>query len=103
MSSVNYEADLGPTSNFRCHRTLLKRTGGTCDAFDCTPTIMHTHHAHSGQFCKHAVGTLEEVLHTAISKGFKVFGLSEHVPRYRRVDLYPEEVNATPLYYDIIL
>lgn len=54
---------------------------------------MHTHHAHSGQFCKHAVGTLEEVLQTAIAKGFKVFGLSEHVPRYRRADLYPEEVS----------
>ena len=49
-------------------------------------------HSHSGQFCKHAVGTLEEVVLSAISKGFKVYGLSEHMPRSRLVDLYPEEV-----------
>lgn len=29
----------------------------------------------------------------AIAKGFKVYGLTEHVPRYRLEDLYPEEVS----------
>lgn len=53
---------------------------------------MHSHHSHSGSFCKHAAGTLEEVVLEAIKKGFKVYGLSEHVPRYRERDLYPEEV-----------
>jgi histidinol-phosphatase (PHP family) len=52
----------------------------------------YSHHSHSGQFCKHAVGTLEEVVDEAIRQEFAVFGFAEHVPRYRLVDLYPEEV-----------
>lgn len=54
--------------------------------------FMFSHHSHSGQFCKHASGTLEEVVLEAIRKGFSVYGLTEHVPRYRKEDLYPEEV-----------
>ncbi|KAI0355997.1 histidinol phosphate phosphatase H [Trametes cingulata] len=50
-----------------------------------------SHHSHSGQFCKHASGTLEQVVREAIRKGFDTFGLTEHVPRYRVQDLYPEE------------
>lgn len=58
------------------------------------PTLImpHSHHSHSGQFCRHATGTLEEVVVEAIRKGFEVYGLTEHVPRYRTEDLYPEEV-----------
>ncbi|CAE6443559.1 unnamed protein product [Rhizoctonia solani] len=59
-----------------------------------------SHHSHSGQFCKHAVGTLESVVEAAIDRGFNVFGLTEHVPRYRMEDLYPEEADITP--YDLI-
>ncbi|KAH7329740.1 Polymerase/histidinol phosphatase-like protein [Rhizoctonia solani] len=55
-----------------------------------------SHHSHSGQFCKHAVGTLEEVVKAAVDRGFKVFGLTEHAPRYRIEDLYPEEAELTP-------
>ncbi|ESK92743.1 histidinol-phosphatase [Moniliophthora roreri MCA 2997] len=51
----------------------------------------YSHHSHSGQFCKHASGTLEEVVLEAIRQGFEVYGLTEHVPRYRSQDLYPEE------------
>ncbi|KAH9848000.1 histidinol phosphate phosphatase H [Lenzites betulinus] len=51
----------------------------------------HSHHSHSGQFCKHAAGTLEEVVLEAIRQGFEMYGLTEHVPRYRAEDLYPEE------------
>ncbi|KAG8722989.1 histidinolphosphatase [Ceratobasidium sp. 395] len=58
--------------------------------------MLASHHSHSGQFCRHAVGTLEEVVKTAIAAGFKVYGLTEHVPRYRREDLYPEETNTEP-------
>jgi histidinol-phosphatase (PHP family) len=56
----------------------------------------HSHHTHSGQFCRHAAQgtTLEDVVKQAISKGFEVYGLSEHAPRYRQEDLYPEEVIA---------
>ncbi|KAE9404108.1 histidinol phosphate phosphatase H [Gymnopus androsaceus JB14] len=51
----------------------------------------HSHHSHSGQFCRHATGRLEDVVLEAIRKGFEVYGLTEHVPRYREEDLYPEE------------
>jgi histidinol-phosphatase (PHP family) len=54
----------------------------------------HSHHSHSGQFCAHAKGTLEEVVEAAISKAFTTYGLSEHAPRGRDADLYPEEVEA---------
>ncbi|KAI0316038.1 Polymerase/histidinol phosphatase-like protein [Amylostereum chailletii] len=50
-----------------------------------------SHHSHSGQFCKHAVGSLEEVVLEAIRQGFETYSLTEHVPRYRSEDLYPEE------------
>lgn len=52
---------------------------------------MISSHSHSGQFCKHAVDPLETVVLAAISQGFKVYCLTEHMPRYRTVDLYPEE------------
>ncbi|KAF7290392.1 Histidinol-phosphatase [Mycena chlorophos] len=55
-----------------------------------------SHHSHSGQFCKHAVGSLEDVVKEAIRKGFEVYGLTEHAPRYRTEDLYPEEASLTP-------
>ncbi|KAG1807424.1 Polymerase/histidinol phosphatase-like protein [Suillus subaureus] len=51
----------------------------------------HSHHSHSGQFCRHALGSLEEVVSEAIKQRFEVYGLTEHVPRYRLEDLYPEE------------
>lgn len=51
-----------------------------------------SHHSHSGQFCKHASGYLEDVVKEAIHQGFEVYGLTEHAPRYRLEDLYPEEV-----------
>lgn len=54
-----------------------------------------SHHSHSGQFCKHAVGTLKDVVEAAVAAGFEVFGLTEHVPRYRRENLYPEEVSIS--------
>jgi histidinol-phosphatase (PHP family) len=51
-----------------------------------------SHHSHSGQFCRHAKGLLEDVVREAIRQGFHTYGLTEHVPRYRTADLYPEEV-----------
>ena len=51
-----------------------------------------THHSHSGEFCKHAHDTLEEVVKVAIQKGMKVLALTEHMPRDQPEDLYPEEV-----------
>ena len=42
---------------------------------------------------------MEDVVTEAIRQGFQVFGLSEHVPRYRTSDLYPEEVGETRFIY----
>ncbi|RIB01178.1 histidinol-phosphatase [Gigaspora rosea] len=55
-----------------------------------------SHHSHSGQFCQHAKGKLEEIVQEAIKKKFLVYGLSEHCPRYRIQDLYPEESHLQP-------
>lgn len=54
----------------------------------------HSHHSHSGQFCRHAKDQLEDVVQEAIRQGFEVFGLSEHCPRWRVEDLFPEEVRV---------
>ena len=49
------------------------------------------HSGHSGQFCGHAKGDLVAVVEAAIERGFTHYGLSEHCPRERLEDLYPEE------------
>ncbi|KAK3816430.1 MAG: Polymerase/histidinol phosphatase-like protein [Benniella sp.] len=58
-------------------------------------TAMFSFHSHSGQFCMHAKGTLEEVVQSAIQRHFTIYGLSEHMPRYRVEQLYPEELHLT--------
>ncbi|KAI0299349.1 histidinol phosphate phosphatase H [Multifurca ochricompacta] len=55
----------------------------------------YSHHSHSGQFCKHAVGLLEDVVKEASRQGFEIYGLTEHAPRYRTRDLYPEEIDIS--------
>lgn len=53
-----------------------------------------SHHSHSGQFCPgHAVDSLENIVETAIAKGFEVYALTEHMPRHEQ-DFYPEEIKA---------
>jgi hypothetical protein len=54
----------------------------------------YSFHSHSGQFCKHGYGLLEDVVKEAIRKGFHVYGLSEHMPRYSESELYPEEIEV---------
>lgn len=49
-------------------------------------------HSHSGQFCKHAFSTLEDVVLRVLDVGFEHYGLSEHMPRFLPEDLYEEEV-----------
>ncbi|ORX59820.1 histidinol phosphate phosphatase H [Hesseltinella vesiculosa] len=58
----------------------------------------YSYHSHSGQFCHHGYGDLEAVVQNAIAKQFKVYGLSEHMPRFDMNELYPEELeaNCTP-------
>ncbi|KAN0103571.1 histidinol phosphate phosphatase H [Russula decolorans] len=55
----------------------------------------YSHHSHSGQFCKHAIGLLEDVVKEALDQGFEVYGLTEHGPRYHVKDLYPEETDIS--------
>jgi histidinol-phosphatase (PHP family) len=54
-----------------------------------------SHHSHSGQFCGHATGSLEEMVQAAIEKKMIVFALTEHMPR-DEADFYPEEVCSMP-------
>lgn len=54
----------------------------------------YSYHSHSGQFCKHGYGLLEDVVKEAIRKGFHAYGLSEHMPRYDDSELYPEEIEV---------
>ncbi|MCJ1479432.1 histidinolphosphatase [Lambiella insularis] len=53
-----------------------------------------SHHSHSGQFCLHAIGDLEDMIKAAIRKKMDTLVLTEHVPRDQEIDLYPEEVVA---------
>ncbi|KAF9434475.1 histidinolphosphatase [Entomortierella beljakovae] len=43
----------------------------------------------------HAKGTLEQVVQSAIQRKFTSYGLSEHMPRYKADQLYPEESHLT--------
>lgn len=56
---------------------------------------MHSHHSHSGEFCQHAVNTLEEMVLRAIELEFSLFCVSEHMPRYDERHLYPEELESS--------
>lgn len=44
----------------------------------------------------HAQGSLKECIVSAIDKGFTVYALTEHMPRSRQIDLYPEERHMKP-------
>lgn len=49
------------------------------------------HGGHSGRYCRHAKGALADVVAGALRAGFTTYGLSEHCPRHRVEDLFPEE------------
>ena len=58
---------------------------------ESTPLIS-LHGGHSGQFCCHAKDRLEEIIQVYIEKGFKVVGITEHIPPLSDRFLYPDEV-----------
>lgn len=62
------------------------------------PWKVSLHGGHSGEFCKHARGTLREILEAAVAYGFHTFGVAEHAPRAESRFLYPEEIE---LGYDV--
>ncbi len=47
---------------------------------------LHTHHAR----CGHAVGTLEEVARNAYAAGVRIFGWSDHAPRFADPEDHPK-------------
>ena len=49
------------------------------------------HGGHTGEFCDHGTGNLRALLEAAISKGFSVYGVSEHAARVEERFLYPNE------------
>ncbi|KAF9428960.1 histidinolphosphatase [Podila epigama] len=67
----------------------------TASNHDRDGTKLFSYHTHSGQFCNHAKGTLEQLVQSAIARRFTSIGLSEHMPRYEPEQLYPEEAHLT--------
>lgn len=57
-----------------------------------------SHHSHSGQFCLHAEGDLEDMINAAVSRRMDTLVLTEHIPRDQENDLYPEEVSRHWIY-----
>ncbi|EME80150.1 uncharacterized protein MYCFIDRAFT_216119 [Pseudocercospora fijiensis CIRAD86] len=49
-----------------------------------------SHHSHSGQFCGHAVDTLEQCVQRAIALRMSTFCMTEHIAR-EEIDFYPGE------------
>ena len=52
------------------------------------------HGGHSGEFCNHAVDTLEDIVKAYIRKGFVWVGLTEHAPPVTDAFMYPDERDA---------
>lgn len=59
-----------------------------------TPERVSIHGGHSGQFCSHAQGTLEEVILAYMAKGFTWVGITEHMPPTQDRFMYIEERDA---------
>lgn len=58
------------------------------------PAWVSVHGGHSGEFCHHARGNLEEVLERYVELGFEWVGISEHIPVPRLELRYPDQVAA---------
>jgi histidinol-phosphatase (PHP family) len=56
------------------------------------PWKVSLHGGHSGLYCDHAQGTLEDILQAAVEAGFHTYGVSEHAPRLESRFLYDEEI-----------
>lgn len=58
------------------------------------PELISLHGGHSGEFCCHASGTLEEVVRSYVDRGFSRVGITEHIPPESDRCLYPDEIGA---------
>jgi histidinol-phosphatase (PHP family) len=52
------------------------------------------HGGHSGEFCCHAMDSLEEIVAAYIERGFDWVGITEHIPPVDDRFRYPEEIKA---------
>jgi len=55
------------------------------------PAYVSIHGGHSGDFCCHALDSLEDIVKEYIKKGFTWIGISEHMPPVTDAFMYPEE------------
>jgi histidinol-phosphatase (PHP family) len=55
------------------------------------PDYVSIHGGHSGEFCDHAVDSLEDIVKAYIRKGFAWVGLTEHAPPVSDDFMYPDE------------
>ncbi|PIE73041.1 MAG: histidinol phosphatase [Deltaproteobacteria bacterium] len=53
--------------------------------------FVSVHGGHSGQFCRHAVDSLEDIVRTYIRRGYTWVGITEHAPGLSQELLYPDE------------
>lgn len=58
------------------------------------PQAVSVHGGHSGQFCCHASGTLEEIVQAYIDQGYLWVGITEHMPPVSDAFVYPDEKSA---------
>ncbi|MGW8194104.1 MAG: histidinol-phosphatase [Desulforhopalus sp.] len=58
------------------------------------PSYVSVHGGHSGQFCNHAVNSLEEIIQCYIANRFVWVGITEHSPPIRDELLYPDQRDA---------
>lgn len=56
--------------------------------------LISLHGGHSGEFCCHGSGTLEEVILSYLDRGFSRVGITEHIPPPDDRYLYPDEIAA---------
>ena len=59
---------------------------------ESVPWKVSLHGGHSGTFCDHAEGTLQQILEAAVAQKMPVFGISEHAPRLEERFLYTREI-----------
>ncbi|CAR30569.1 histidinol-phosphatase [Lachancea thermotolerans CBS 6340] len=55
---------------------------------------MHSHHSHSIDYVAHGVDSLEDIVARAVKMQFKLYCLTEHMPRLDPKYLYPEEITG---------
>ncbi len=55
------------------------------------PAYVSVHGGHSGDFCNHALDSLEAIIGAYIQKGFDWVGITEHMPPVSDAFMYPDE------------